>query len=79
MLFEVWVVSLLMGGLTRLVPPLMATCIGCFGDVMWSNDLTGLVSASKQQVMSGCLEVRKSCRGVGPLGRLTVVLTSKPC
>jgi hypothetical protein len=29
--------------------------------------------------MSGCLEVKRSCRGVGALGRLVSVFASKLC
>ncbi len=58
-----------MGDLARLVRPLMVTCIGCFAWEMWSNDLARLATLAKLVVMDGCLDAKRSCSRVGPLGR----------
>ncbi len=71
-LFEMWVVSRLMGGLARLGHPLTITCMGRVGGV-WSDDLACLVIPSKLEAVSGCLEVRSSCKGAGPFSRFTSV------
>ncbi len=70
--------KLLVGVSAHLGCPLIMACMGCFGGI-WSDDLARLSSPSKQEGMSGCLEVVSSCRGVGPLGMFTSVIASKPC
>ena len=70
---------LLLGSLERLVRPLMLMFEGYFVGGVGFSDLARLSILAKLVVMFGCLEVVRSCSGVGPLGRLVKDFPSKAC
>ena len=57
----------------------MRTCIGCFVGGMESDDFARFGTLVKLVVMFGCLDISRSCSGVGPLRKLVLVFTNKPC
>ena len=56
--------------------PLM---LGCFVYGVGFCEMARLVTSTKLVVMSGCLEVRRSCSGIESLGRLFFEFANKPC
>jgi hypothetical protein len=65
--------------LDHLVRPLLLTCMCCFACGVGSGDLAHLNTLVKIVVVSCCLDARRSCSGVGPLGRLFIGFPSNPC
>ncbi len=72
-------VGLLLGGLERLVRPLMLTCLVCFVDGVNFCDLARLAPLAKHYVIFGCLDAMSGCIGVGPLGKIFIEFASKRC
>jgi hypothetical protein len=57
----------------------MVAYMGCFAGRRESDDLARLATLVRLEVMSGCVEARRSCRGLGPLARWVIVCASKSC
>jgi hypothetical protein len=73
-------VGLLVCGLARLVRSLMVTCMGFIVGVMCIVLLVPLAVPSRQVVnISGCLEAKKSCSGVGLGSRIAREFDSTSC